>query len=306
MKKVLITGGAGYKGVLLAETLLKEGYFVTILDNFMYGFESVLGFAGKKNCGIIKKDIRNLQKEDVKDHDLICHLAAISGYPACEANPHSAKTINVDSTERLVNLLGEEQILVYASTTSMYGKSDKVQDESSQPHPLSLYAVTKYEAEKICMQRKNSISLRFATLFGVSRKMRCDLLLNDFVYKAVTERSIVLFDSHSVRTFLHIRDAIKAYIMATQQPEKFVDKIFNVGSKEMNYSKLDLAQRINNHCNIEIIETNLSDPDRRSFIMNFDKISSLGFSPNITLDEGIQELLRLYDWYRPFITYKTI
>lgn len=306
MKKVLITGGAGYKGVILAEALLQAGCKVTIMDNFIYGYDSVLGFAPDHNCTILKLDIRNLEAKDVTSYDIVYHLAAISGYPACEANPHSAQMINVVSTEKLVNLLSADQLLVYASTTSLYGKSGLEQDEAALPTPDSLYGITKWKAESLCMQRQNSISFRFATLFGSSRRMRCDLLLNDFVYRAVHDRSIVLFDSHSVRTFLHVRDAIQAYVMALRQPEKMTGNIFNVGSSSMNFSKLEIAGIIQKHIHNEIIETQLADPDRRDFIINFDKISALGFRPAISIEDGVQELLRLYSWFQPFQNYRPV
>lgn len=306
MKNVLITGGAGYKGVILTEALLKSGYKVTIMDNFIYGYESVLGFASDRNCMIVKRDIRNLESNDVKDFDVIYHLAAISGYPACEANPHSAQMINVVSTDRLIKLLSADQLLVYASTTSLYGKSGQEQDERSTPTPESLYGITKWQAEKLCMQRQNSIAFRFATLFGASRRMRCELLLNDFVYRAVNDRSIVLFDSLSVRTFLHLRDAIEAYVMALSQRDEMVGQIYNVGASSMNFSKLELATIIQQHTGNEIIETQLADPDRRDFIINFDKITALGFKPSISIEDGIKELLRLYSWYQPFQNYRPI
>lgn len=213
MKNILVTGGAGYKGTMLVNALLNEGYCVSVIDNFMYGYESVLDFVDHKNCTILKKDIRNLQQADVSSYDAIFHLAGISGYPACEANPHSAEIINVNSTKKLVNYLSKDQLLVYASTTSFYGSSGEIKDENSPILPVSLYGITKYEAEKICMSHQNAVSLRFATLFGVSRRMRTDLLVNDFIYKAITERSLLLFDSKSIRTYLHIKDAIIAYMM---------------------------------------------------------------------------------------------
>lgn len=303
---VLVTGGAGYKGVLLVEALLHLGYRVTLMDNFIYGYDSVLRFAADSACTITKRDIRNLEEKDLAQFDLIYHLAAISGYPACEANPHSAQMINVVSTQNLVKMLSPAQILVYASTTSLYGKSGQKQDERSEPTPASLYGITKWQAESICMQRQNAISLRFATLFGASSRMRCDLLLNDFVYRAVNDRSIVLFDSHSVRTFLHVRDAIAAYIMVLQQHGKMAGQIYNVGATNMNFSKLDLARIIQQSLNNEIIETQLADPDRRDFIIDFAKISHLGFKPSISIEDGILELIRLYSWYQPFQNYRPI
>ena len=296
--KVLITGGAGYKGAHLVEALLNEGCHVTVLDNFLYGYESLLGFTGNQRLSIIKKDIRNIKESDVSSHDVIFHLAAISGYPACEANPHSAQTINVSSTRVLVDYLSNNQILMCASTTSMYGSSGKELDETATPKPVSLYGITSLERETICINRPNTVAFRFATIFGTSRRMRCDLLLNDFTYKAVTERSVVLYDYHSKRTFLHVQDAIEAYMMAARNPESMVNEIFNVGANNMNFSKLEIAEKISKHVKLDIIKSNLEDPDRRNFIINFDKLSALGFNPKHSIDSGIEELVRLYSWYR--------
>ena len=304
--KVLVTGGAGYKGCHLVEALTNEGFSVTVLDNFLYGYESLLGFVENQKINVIKKDIRNLKESDVSSFDIIFHLAAVSGYPACEANPHSAQTINVASTQLLLNYLSNDQILVCASTTSMYGSSGKNLDETATPSPVSLYGITSLEREMLCMSRPNTIAFRFATIFGTSRRMRRDLLLNDFTYKAVTERCLVLYDYHSKRTFLHVRDAIEAYIMAARNPERMVGGIFNIGSNSMNFSKLDIAEKISKHVNLDIIKSDLKDPDRRDFIINFDKISALGFIPKYSVDDGIEELLRLYSWYRDNILFRTI
>jgi len=307
MKNVLITGGAGYKGTLLAQACLERGCKVTVLDNFMYGFGPLLSFSSNPRCAVVKQDIRNLKREHVAGHDVIFHLAGISGYPACEANPHSAQTINVESTRALVNMLDANQILVYASTTSIYGQSGQRQDETAHPTPVSLYGMTKYEAERICMARPNAVALRFATLFGPSLRMRCDLLVNDFVHKAVTERCLVLFDEHSVRTFLHVRDAIAAYLMILDDPEKFVGQVLNVGSEDMNFSKLQIAEHTKQAVPyVEIVHSSLDDMDRRDFIIDFSRIAKLGFRRTVGLDEGIRELVRLYQWYRPYIPYQTI
>ena len=307
MQSILITGGAGYKGVLLAGALLQRKRRVTILDNFMYDYQPVLSLADEPHCTVIKKDIRNLEKNDLQGYDIIYHLAAISGYPACEANPHSAQMINVNSTRSLAEMLSPAQLLVYASTTSLYGQQEDELDETAVPKPVSLYGVTKYQAETICMQRKNSVSLRFATLFGISRKMRLDLLFNDFVYKAFHERSIVLFDAHSVRTFLHVRDAIQAYLMVLDKADQMKGQVYNVGSNAMNYSKLELAQLIKKKLtNIEIIQTQLEDLDKRNFVINYDKINALGFKPTVSAEEGIEELVRLYSWYKPNAAFRII
>ena len=299
MKKSLITGGAGYKGALLTEALLNQGHHVTILDNLMYGDSTALAFANNPNFNVNNMDVRNIKKSDVEGFDYIFHLAGISGFPACEANPHSAHTINVDATAKLVSLLEKEQVVVYASTTSMYGRTGNEQNEDSTPDPISLYGITKYEAEKICLTHPNGIALRFATIFGVGPRMRYDLMLNDFVHKAVAERALVLFDQDSKRTFLHVRDAIRAYVMTTVKTEQMAGQVFNVGDNDLNFSKLDLANRIKKFVEFEIVTTNLADPDRRDFVINYDKIEKLDFKAQIDLDTGIEELVRLYKWYKP-------
>jgi len=304
--KVLVTGGAGYKGVVLSRKLLELGHEVTILDNFMYGFESVLHLVNHPSLTVIKEDIRNLTEASVAGADAVYHLAAISGYPACEANPHSAQLINVDASRRLGELLSKEQYLIYASTTSLYGNSGTICTEESQTHTASLYSATKYQAEQILMERENTIALRFATVFGVSPKMRVDLLPNDFTYRAVNERCIVLFESRCRRTFLHIKDAVAAYLLCLEKFEQIKGEVFNAGHDSMNYTKLDIAQRIQQLTDCRIIESDLEDIDIRHFVVSFDKIGGAGFVPKHTLDDGLAELVRLYSFYKPYSSYKTI
>lgn len=299
--KILITGGAGYKGCLLTEELLKEGNEVTVLDNFMYGHSSIMPYLSNPNFSAINKDIRNITESDLKHYDIVYHLAGISGYPACEANPNSAHMINVESTKRIVDLLGREQKLIYASTTSFYGKAGVECDETSECSPISTYGVTKLQAEHICMQKENALALRFATIFGVTQRMRPDLLLNDFVYRAMYERTLVLFDSRSKRTFIHVRDAIKSYV-----DYKHLKGIYNVGGNEMNFSKRELADMVAKHLKFEIIEASIEDKDKRDFIINFDKIEKEGFKISISVDEGIKELVKLYSIYNPYPVYAKI
>ena len=236
--KILVTGGAGYKGVLLTQELLNRGHEVEIYDNFMYGYSSVLHLVGNPKLTIVKKDIRNIQKNDVNRFDTIFHLSGISGMPACAANPHSAETINVESTKKLVDLLSKEQILINASTTSFYGYTKDICDEHTPPDPVSIYGKTKYEAEKIVQDKLNTVSLRFATVFGVSPKMRNDLMVNDFTYKSIYERSVVLFGGDTKRTFIHIKDAVNAYLHTLNNFQSMKDEIYNVGSNDLNFSKL--------------------------------------------------------------------
>ena len=303
---VLITGGAGYKGLKLAQALLELDHEVTILDNFMYGCDATLFLFRYPKVAFVKKDIRNLEKHDLAGYDVVYHLAGISGAPACEANPHSAQAINVTGTEKVLSCMTSDQLMVYASTTSIYGQSGALCTEETPIEPRSLYAVTKYQAEKLCMQHRCGIALRFATIYGVAPKMRWDLMPNDFVMRALQERSLVLFDSKSVRTFLHIDDAIAAYLMALEKSTQMVGQVYNVGCEQGNLSKSQLAEEIKKQVDFAIIDSTLPDLDVRSFIINFDKISALGFVPRRTLHEGVAELVKLFRFFKPTQAYRVI
>jgi nucleoside-diphosphate-sugar epimerase len=228
MEKILITGGAGYKGIILTRKLLERGYKVTVLDNFMYGYEPIMHLATNPNLTIRKADIRN-KVEKLKEFDVIFHLAGISGFPACASNPHSAHLINVEATRQLAESLGKGQLLINASTTSVYGKSGEPCDENTPLDPVSTYAMTKLEAETILHGKENVVNLRFATIFGFSPKMRMDLMVNDFVYKAAKEGVLVLFDSFAKRTFMHVEDAAECYLFALANSDRMRGQIFNAG-----------------------------------------------------------------------------
>ena len=306
--RVLITGGAGYKGVVLAKKLLEAGHDVTILDNFMYGYSSVMHLVNHPKFSVLKVDVRNLKEKDISGYDVVYHLAGISGMPACAANPASAEAINVHSTRQLVKFLSKDQILINASTTSMYGANDKICDENTkiEPEKLSLYGKTKYEAEKIVQEREGSISLRFATVFGVSPRMRNELLPNDFVYKAINDRSIVMFASNSKRTFVHITDAINAYAFALENYDKMKGDVYNVGTAKMNLSKMDIALEISKYIKCELIDSSLPDADIRNFEISFDKLHSLGYDVKYTFEDGIKELVKLYSFYVQYLPYQII
>jgi nucleoside-diphosphate-sugar epimerase len=303
--KILITGGAGYKGIVLTTKLLQKGYKVTILDNFMYGYEPVLHLVKNKNLTIIKADIRNKVK-NLNEFDFIYHLAGISGYPACSANPHSAHLINVQATRNILRGLGKDQCIVYASTTSFYGRSGDACNEETPITPFSVYANTKYLAEQIIMEKANAVALRFATIFGFSPKMRIDLMVNDFTYKAVKEGVLVLFDSFAKRTFMHVEDAADCYIMTLEKFDKMKGNVFNAGGNHMNYSKLEIANMIRKKVDFKIIDSEMQDKDLRHFMVNYDKIEKMGFIPGISVEEGIEELLKIYAFYEYYSHFKTI
>ena len=198
------------------------------------------------------------------------------------------------------------QLLINASTTSMYGKSGKPCNEDTQVDPVSTYAHTKHAAEEILHEADNVISLRFATVFGFSPKMRMDLMVNDFTYKAVKEKVLVLFDSFAKRTFIHVEDAAEAYIFAMNNFDKMKGGIYNAGGNHLNYSKEEIANLIKKKLDYNIINSELKDKDLRHFIVNFDKIEKIGYTPSKTINEGIDELIKLYSFYEYFSHYRTI
>lgn len=298
--KILVTGGAGYVGNLLCKALLDAGHEVTIVDNFLYGYDSVLHLIRNPRFEVIKRDIRDHDRPYLKDAEVIFHLAAISGYPACEANPNSAHLINVQATQEICESLGKDQLMIYASTTSIYGNQGKVCVEDGPVDTTgNLYSLTKHQGEQFVLQRDNAISLRWATVFGVSPRMRAGLLMNDFVEKAVKDRTLVIYSGHSKRSFMHVWDSVQGYLFTLDHADDMRGQIFNMGDERLNYSKLDLAEMIKKHLDYEIINSNLSDTDIRDFIISYDKAAALGYRCEITVEEGISELVKLYEFYTP-------
>ncbi len=302
---ILITGGAGYKGIKLTTKLLNEGYDVTLLDNFMYGYEPILHLVENKKLTILKQDIRN-PISDLHKYDAIFHLAGISGFPACAANPNSAVLINVEATKQLVSMISKNQIFINASTTSMYGKSGKPCNEDTPIDPVSTYAQTKYEAEKIVQEKENTISLRFATVFGLSPRMRMDLMVNDFTYRAIKEGALVLFDSFAKRTFIHIDDAVDCYLFTLNNYDKMKGGVFNAGGDHLNYSKKDIANLIKQKIEYTIVDSDMKDKDLRHFTVNYEKIRTIGYTPKLTVEDGIDHLIKAFTFYEYYSHFKTI
>jgi nucleoside-diphosphate-sugar epimerase len=304
--KILVTGGAGYTGAPLCKALLDAGHRVTIVDNFMFGYDAILPIVAHPRFEVVKMDIRNEHREYLKMADVIFHLAALSGYPACEANPHSAKLININGTEAISRALSPQQFLVFASTTSFYGSSGMVSSEETPPTPISLYGITKRDGESVVMERANSVSLRWATVFGISARMRPGLLVHDFVERAVQERTIVLYDADSRRTFIHVEDLVRGYLFALDNAQRMRGQVFNMGSNELNYTKREIAAVIRERTDCDIVEARLGDTDIRNFQVTFDKVRRLGFQCRRTLAEGVDELIKLYRFYAPHSFIKTI
>jgi nucleoside-diphosphate-sugar epimerase len=297
LAKVLITGGAGYIGAVLTPMILAEGHEVTIYDSLMYGALPLLGFSGHPRLSIVKGDIRDAAalSKVVKDQDWILHLAAIVGYPACAADPHLSVTTNVQGTKNVLDAMGKGQRLIFASTGSTYGKVQGTATEETPIAPLTLYGQTKRDAEMLIRDsnREHTI-LRFATVFGSSPRMRIDLLINDFVYQALHNRQIVLFEGYFRRTFLHSTDGAAVYPFAMANFEAMSGKVFNVGDESMNYTKRDIALKIKECVDYYLHEAQIgTDPDQRDYEVDYNRLKALGFRAQVDLDAGIQELVKI-------------
>ena len=297
---ILVTGGAGYLGSTMVPDLLAEGHKVTVLDNFMFKQTSLNNCCYHPNFTVVKGDIR--QKDTMlalmKKADVIIPLAALVGAPLCSLDPIGATTINHDAIELMLKLLSKDQIVLMPTTNSAYGTGDKDNycNEESPLRPISQYAIEKVGIEQELMQHENAISFRLATVFGMSPRMRIDLLVNDFTYRAVNDRFVVLFESHFKRNYIHVRDVSRVFQHALNNHDAMKGEIYNVGLSDANVSKRELCEQIQKQVPdfIFIDEQIGKDPDQRNYIVSNDKIESTGFKTEFSLDRGIDELLKGY------------
>lgn len=304
MEKVLITGGAGYLGSTLTEVLLLKGYQVTVLDSLVYKQLSLTSFCHNKNFKLVVGDVRDYQllSDLVEANDIIIPLAAIVGMPACKKDPDLTVAINYQQIDDIIAYMRSSQKLLVPNTNSQYGSSDTIITEESPFNPLSLYAQTKCDAEKAVLDSGNGISLRLATVFGVSYRQRMDLLVNDFTYRAFTDEFLVLFESHFLRNYVHVRDVAKAFVHLIENYQTCNNNAFNVGLTSANMSKLQLAQKIKEYVpNLVIIEEQFKeDFDKRNYIVSNEKLEKTGWFCDYSLDAGIQELLSAYKMINNF------
>ena len=297
---ILVTGGAGYLGSILVPELLRSGNTVTVLDNFIYKQNSLANVCSDENFRIVKGDVRlkSTLLPLLKDTEIIIPLAALVGAPLCNIDPINAKTINHDSMLALFEWAKNDQYILMPTTNSAYGTGDKNNfcSEESELRPISQYAQEKVAVEKALLERSNSISFRLATVFGMSPRMRIDLLVNDFVYRAIHDRFIVLFESHFKRNYIHIRDVTRVFLHAIQNLDKMRGQIYNVGLSDANLSKRELCERIQAFVPDFIFQEALvgKDPDQRNYIVSNEKIERTGFKPSYSLESGIQELVKGY------------
>lgn len=298
--KILVTGGAGYIGSVLVPILLEQGHEVTVLDNLMYGQNSLLDCCANLHFAVIRGDCRDketLQKA-MRNAEYILPLAAIVGAPACNADKTAATSINLEAIKLLLTLRTKQQRIIFPCTNSGYGlgEKDKLCTEETPLRPISLYGRTKVEAEKAILDAGNAISLRLATVFGVSTRMRVDLLVNDFVYRAVTDRYLVVFEGHCKRNYIHVRDAARAFLHTIQHFDRMKNEPYNVGLSDANLSKLELCAKIKEQIpDFVYVEAPIGeDPDKRDYIVSNEKIECTGFKPIYSLEMGIRELIKGY------------
>ncbi len=304
MEKVLITGGAGYIGSILTPLLLSEGYQVTVLDNFLYKQNSLAECCVSPNFQIIRGDCRDeaTLRPLVREADILIPLAAIVGAPACKEDQTAGGTVNLEAVKLLLALRSPQQRILYPTTNSGYGIGEKgvFCTEETPLRPISLYGVTKVEAEQAILDAGNSITYRLATVFGMSPRMRLDLLVNDFVYRAVHDRTVVVFEGHAKRNYLHIRDAARVFLHGMRHFDAMQGRPYNVGLSDANLSKLELCAEIKQQVpGFVYMEAPIGeDPDKRDYIVSNERIESTGFMPEHSLQQGIAELLKGYQILR--------
>jgi nucleoside-diphosphate-sugar epimerase len=301
---ILVTGGAGYLGSVLVPELLAAGHKVTVLDNFMYQQNSLFSLCHLANFEVVNGDARqeDILKPLVKKADYVFPLAALVGAPLCKKEPIAATTTNRDAIATLGKLMSRDQRMIIPITNSGYGVGEKGKhcDEESPLNPVSLYGIVKVEAEKIALERESAISLRLATVFGMAPRMRIDLLVNDFVHRAVNDAAVVLFEAHFKRNYIHIRDVARAFMHGMEHFETMKGGPYNVGLSDANLSKAELCERIKKQLpKFVYLEAQVGeDPDKRDYIVANTKIEGTGFRPAHSLDAGITELIKGYRMIR--------
>lgn len=302
--KILVTGAAGYIGSVLVPQLLEKGHEVTAIDNFMHNQASLLDCCNSKNLRIFRGDARDrdLISQCLKDADAIIPLACLTGAPLCKKDPVGAQTTNFDAVKMLLDLRSKEQPIIFPTTNSGYGvgREGIFCTEETPLNPISLYGRLKVDLEEILLSAGNCITLRLATVFGISPRMRLDLLVNDFTYRAVTDGFVILFEAHFKRNYIHVRDVARVFMHCLDNFEKMKGQPYNVGLSDANLSKLELCGEIKKLVpGFYFVESEIGeDPDKRNYIISNEKIEKTGFKPAYSLQDGIAELIKGYQIIR--------
>ena len=296
MEKILVTGGAGYIGSTLVPLLLAKGYKVKVLDNLIYGSDPLLPCFSYSNFELVVGDIRDysIVRESLQGIDIIIHLAAIVGFPACKKAPDLAQSVNVEGTKIIDEERSKSQLIFYASTGSNYGDLEcEICTEETPLNPLTEYGISKTTAEKHLLETGNIIAYRFATAFGVSPRLRLDLLINDFVYQALKNKNLIVYEKQFMRTFIDVSDIARSFIFGIDNADKMMDNIYNVGDESMNYSKEQICIEIKKKIDYYLHFADFGeDLDKRNYYVSYDKINKLGFITEVTLQEGLDRLIK--------------
>jgi nucleoside-diphosphate-sugar epimerase len=305
--RILVTGGAGYVGSTLVPMLLEQGHRVRVLDILKFGGHGLLPCCQNRFFELVKGDVCDpaAVKSAVEGVDAIIHLAAIVGYPACKKEPQLAQAVNVDGTRNLLRFRKPDTKVLFASTGSIYGSiPDYVCNEETPRAPITLYGETKATAEQMVLDAGNSVAYRFATAFGVSNRMRLDLMPNDFTYQAVKNKNLIVYEGGFKRTFVHVRDMARSFIFALERWGDVRDDVYNVGHESMNFTKEDVARKILEHVDFYLHFAEVgTDADQRNYEVSYEKIRKRGFETTTDLDRGISELVRaaqLISFQNPF------
>ncbi len=298
MAKVLVTGGAGYVGSVLVPRLLAAGHQVRVLDSLKYQQASLVPICLDPGFEFVRGDVRDREavKGALEGTDVVIHLAAIVGAPACARSPELAEEVNYQATVVLDECRDPSQGIIFASTGSNYGAVEGVCDEDTPLNPLSQYGVTKTRAETALLEAGNAIVYRFATAFGLSPRLRLDLLINDFTFQAIKNRQLIVYEKGFRRTFIHVHDMARAFAHAVDTYDAMKDQVYNVGHESMNYNKEDVALAIKSKVDYHLHYAEFgSDPDKRDYEVSYERIRRTGFETTITLDRGIDELIKGFD-----------
>ncbi|MBI4437478.1 NAD(P)-dependent oxidoreductase [Candidatus Uhrbacteria bacterium] len=307
--KILVTGGSGYVGSVLVPALLRQGYRVKVFDNLLFKQTSLLPHFINPLFEFVHGDVRDVHAlaRAVEDVDLIIHLAAIVGAPICSAHPELAEAVNYQGTVNLDSVRSSHQPIIYASTGSNYGKVDGICTEDTPLHPLSVYGQTKTKAEEHLKRSGNMIGFRFATAFGISPRLRLDLMPNDFALQALRVGNLIVYQKQVRRTFIHVTDMTRAFLHAIQHYEEMKNEIYNVGHERMNLTKEEVALLVKKFVNYYLHFAEIgSDPDQRDYEVSYEKIRSKGFETQVSMEEGIREVVSALKLLQPENPYSNI
>jgi nucleoside-diphosphate-sugar epimerase len=303
---VVIPGGAGFFGSVLTRHLLSAGYRVRVIDILQYGPEPLMELFINPQFDFVLGNVldRDLMKKSLEDADAVVHLAALVGYPLCKKHPDLARQVNVQGAQNVLDLISADTKLIYASTGSNYGEVAGICTEETPLNPLSIYGETKTQAELMCMERPNTVSFRFATAFGLSPRLRLDLMINDFAFQALVQNYLLVYEKHFRRTFIHVVDMARAVVHTLRNWDSMKDTTYNVGQASMNYTKEDIVRKLQEKLSFYVHFAEVgSDQDKRDYEVSYARIGTTGFETAVDMERGLDELiagLQLVEVRKPY------